>query len=1357
VRESTTVPSVPVYLVNVHGTELLASDTREQYRQKLARITLDSMVQFVGLLDAKGTVLEINQVALDGGGLQLSDVEGRPFWTTFWWQVSPPINSELKEMIRRAAQGEFVRWDTEIYGRASGKETIVIDASLCPVKDEQGNVVFIAAEGRDITEKKAYEREIARQREELAKLDELKTKFFANISHEFRTPLTLMLGPLEDAIADDELKLDERQRGRIAMAQRNGLRLQKLVNALLDFSRVEAGRIQAVYQPTDLASLTHDLASSFRSACEKAGLALTIDTPPLSEPVFVDREMWEKIVLNLVSNAFKFTMEGGIKIEMSEQGEHAVLRVSDTGTGIPESETLLVFDRFHRVEGARGRTHEGTGIGLALVKELVELHKGAVSVESVFGQGTTFRVRVPFGNAHLPRDRLDATRTQASTATRAEAFVSEALRWLPDDVIAGELGGHDEPLPTPEAVTGVRARVLLADDNADMRDYLCRLLSPSYDVTAAAGGEEAFAAAQHRRPDLILTDVMMPGLDGFGLLEKLRADPELCRVPVIVLSARAGDEAKVEGLRSGADDYLVKPFSARELLARVATHIELSFTRSRAEDELRRVNETLYRSEQALRERESELARIQQIARVAGVVVDLRDGFRNERRSAEYRAIHGLLPDADDTHENWVARLHPDDRARALQQLMDAVRGTREQFSSEYRIIRPSDGQVRWIATESRIERTPDGQPLRLIGAHIDITDRALAKGLLQESEERFRLIANSAPVPMWVSTLFGTRAFVNQAYLDFLGVTYEDALVFDWRKILHPEDLPRILKQQVAGESSLKPFTLEARYRRADGEWRWIRSESQPRWDPTGKHIGFIGVAHDITVAKQAEIELRHLNESLSVQVARRTRERDRIWNVSQDLLLVLDQQGRWLSTNPAWHAATGWSEAELSSSEPPQILRQVCAQLTQGLLAGKETRFDIRFPHRDGTRRWISWTGTIDDAVIYAVGRDVTIEREAQETLRTTEEALRQSQKLEAMGQLTGGVAHDFNNLLMPIIGSLDMLQRRGIGGEREQRLIGGALQSADRAKTLVQRLLAFARRQPLQRVAVDVAELVAGMAQLIESTTGPQIQVVVDVAGNVPLANADPNQLEMAILNLSVNARDAMTEGGTLRISASPEWVQTRHHLNLKPGGYVRISVADTGTGMDEAVLARAIEPFFSTKGVGKGTGLGLSMVHGLATQLGGSLSISSKPGLGTNVELWLPVSDTATMASQILADSNEASKASGTALLVDDDDMVRMSTADMLVELGFSVLEASSAEEALKIVESGQPFDLLITDHLMPGMTGVDLSHAIRARHPGKPVLIISGFAEAEGIDPDLPRLTKPFRQAELAATVSGLLF
>lgn len=775
-------------------------------------------------------------------------------------------------------------------------------------------------------------------------------------------------------------------------------------------------------------------------------------------------------------------------------------------------------------------------------------------------------------------------------------------------------------------------------------------------------------------------------------------------------------------------------------------------------DEYQRLYETLQASERALREREAELARVQQIANVGGLTVDLIDGFRNHR-SPEYLAIHGLTADAaNETHAEWVGRIHPDDRARAEQEFLGALAGEAENYSAQYRIIRPNDGETRWIAVRARIERDGGGRALRFLGAHLDFTDRMLIEDKLRESEQRFRLIADSAPVPIWVSKLDGKRAFANQAYLQFLGVDFEEALVYDWRKALHPDDLDRILKEQLIGESSLKPFVLEARYRRADGKWRWLRSESQPRLDPLGKHIGFIGVAHDITPAKEAEEELRRVNEMLSVQVARRTRERDRIWNVSQDLLLVLTQTGQWLSVNPAWLAALGWSEEELLDGPlvPNFDFGEARRCLTELLISARSGRLDIQFPRRDGGLRWFSWTSTSDEDVIYAVGRDVTVEKDAQETLRATEEALRQSQKLEAMGQLTGGVAHDFNNLLMPIIGGLDMLQRRGIGSEREQRLIAGALQSAERAKTLVHRLLAFARRQPLQAVAVDIAQLVIGMAELIESTTGPQIKVVVEVESDVALAKADPNQIEMAILNLSVNARDAMTHGGTLRISASTERVTPGHRSKLKAGNYVRISVADTGEGMEEQVLRRAVEPFFSTKGIGKGTGLGLSMVHGVATQLGGALNISSKPGIGTNVELWLPVSDTSREITTADSDTSTGSLASGSVLLVDDEDMVRMSTADMLSELGFVVHEAASGELALKLLNGGLLVDLLVTDHLMPGMTGVDLANAFRARFPNVPVLITSGFADTEGLAPDLPRLTKPFRQTDLSDSIMHLL-
>ena len=510
----------------------------------------------------------------------------------------------------------------------------------------------------------------------------------------------------------------------------------------------------------------------------------------------------------------------------------------------------------------------------------------------------------------------------------------------------------------------------------------------------------------------------------------------------------------------------------------------------------------------------------------------------------------------------------------------------------------------------------------------------------------------------------------------------------------------------------------------------------------------------------RRAEQELRDLAATLERQVAERTAEYDRVWQHSRDLLVVIGTDGIFRSVSPAWQQVLGHAPEEIAGRSFRDFVVAADIELTAGALRTASsisdlTNFENRYRHKDGGLRWISWHTAAEGALVYAYGRDITAEKAAQTELALAQDALRQSQKLEAMGQLTGGVAHDFNNLLTPIIGSLDMLQRRGVGSEREQRLIGGALQSAERAKTLVQRLLAFARRQPLQPIAVNIPTLVHGMAELVASTTGPQIIVVVDAPADLPPAKADPNQLEMAILNLSVNARDAMPDGGTLRITAAREIIGAGHRSSLRPGRYVLISVADTGVGMDPVTLKHAIEPFFSTKGIGKGTGLGLSMVHGLATQLGGTLTISSRLGLGTNVELWLPVS--ADSANQQIAAQAAARKTgmNGTALLVDDEELVRISTADMLSELGFEVLEAKSAEEALSLVAGGAAIDLLITDHLMPGMTGVDLIHAVRDHLPATPALIISGFAETDGIAPDLPRLTKPFRQSDLAASITGL--
>jgi signal transduction histidine kinase len=438
--------------------------------------------------------------------------------------------------------------------------------------------------------------EVERQRvATLAELDRAKTAFFSNVSHEFRTPLTLLLGPTEDALAQAEPALRGAELERV---HRNALRLLKLVNALLDFSRLEAGRVEACFVPTDLASATRELASTFRSAVERTGLRLDVDCPPLDEPVWVDRDLWEKIVLNLLSNALKFTFSGAITVTLRPQGaEHVALTVRDTGTGIAAAELPRIFERFHRVQGARSRNHEGSGIGLSLVRDLVHLHGGQVRVESQVDVGTAFTLTLPRGHAHLPPERLGGPRAQASTATRADAYVEEALRWMegtrPGPALRSE--GTDAAPEVARAHPTAGARIVLADDNADMREYVARLLGETWRVEAVVDGQAALEAVRREPPELVLTDVMMPRLDGFGLLRALRAEPRTRLLPVILLSARAGEESHVEALGEGADDYLVKPFSARELLARVGARLEISRLRAANAEEVRQLNAQLER------------------------------------------------------------------------------------------------------------------------------------------------------------------------------------------------------------------------------------------------------------------------------------------------------------------------------------------------------------------------------------------------------------------------------------------------------------------------------------------------------------------------------------------------------------------------------------------------------------------------------------------------------------------------------------------------------------------------------------------------------------------------------------------
>ena len=970
--------------------------------------------------------------------------------------------------------------------------------------------------GAAIANAQAYEEE-RRRAEALAEIDRAKTTFFSNVSHEFRTPLTLMLGPIEDALNDrSDGALTAPQRVRLETAHHNSLRLLKLVNTLLDFSRIEAGRVEASFVATDLSAFTAELASNFNSATDKAGLDLLISCPPLPHPVCVDRDMWEKIVLNLLSNAFKFTFAGGITVQTrcAADGTCAEIVVRDTGVGIPPRELPRLFERFQRIEGQKSRSFEGSGIGLALVQELVRLHGGSIAVESAVGVGTTFVVSIPFGTAHLPQARIGADRQRVATSMRAEAYVEEALRWLPEARSTQGEELADRPNETTGLSFGERtlgAHVLIVDDNADMRRYVRRLLEHRWEVETAADGRAALAAIHRRRPDLVLTDVMMPELDGYGLLRELRAEPNTRDLPVILLSARAGEDARIEGLDAGADDYLTKPFSARELIARINANLEMVRIRREATRELR-------------------------------------------------------------------------------------------------------------------------------------------------ESEARFRNMADNAPVMMWMTDPAGSLTYLNRGWTEFTGQTLEQALGFGAWAALHADSLESSRRTFLAANAARQAFRLEYRLRRADGVYRWALSAAAPRFDDSGEFLGYIGSVIDITERKEAEQVLRQANEQLEARVA---------------------------------------------------------AAIAQ--------RADA----------------------------------EAQ---------LRQAQKMEAVGRLTGGVAHDFNNVLQVIAGNLQLLTRDVTGNLRAQYRLDTALAALNRGSKLASQLLAFGRRQPLAPKVINLGRLIRGVDDMLRRAIGEGIEIETVVAGGLWNTFVDAVQVENALLNLAINSRDAMSGHGTLTIeagNASLDDNYTARHAEVTAGQYVMLAVTDTGCGIPAPLLERVFEPFFTTKPEGQGTGLGLSMVYGFVKQSGGHIKIYSEPGQGTTVRLYLPrAREQEDLQTNV--DSGPTTGGTETVLVVEDDADVRSTVVDMLTELGYRVLQAREAQSALAIVESGIPIDLIFTDVVMPGpLRSPELARKARERLPNVAVLFTSGYTEnaivhGGRLDEGIDLLSKPYSREALARKIRHVL-
>ena len=1184
----------------------------------------------------------------------------------------------------------------------------------------------------------AYEEE-KRRVQSLADLDRAKTEFFSNVSHEFRTPLTLMLGPAEDLLNESGSALSSIDRDRVALLHRNSLRLMKLVNTLLDFSRLESGRTSVSYEPIDLAGYTRELASAFEFAMERAGLDFRLDCPALEFPVFADRDMWEKIVLNLLSNAFKFTFKGGIAVSLAPKGDGVELIVSDTGVGIPESELPNLFKRFHRVPASQARTHEGSGIGLALVQELVHLHHGTIEVESVLGRGTRFKVYIPSGSQAHPMPGTPAS--ESGSALGAKPFVEEALRWLPEPApsVREPETGATRPLLESKS-TASHERIFLVDDNRDMGDYLKRILSPHWSVETFPDGAAALEAALLNPPDLVLSDVMMPRLDGFGLLKRLKEEPATASIPVILLSARAGEEATVEGISAGADDYLVKPFSSREVIARVGARLEIARLRKVKESEekahllaVRKRDEELAvhleRETTAHAEAEVQRARLDSLFTEAPALIAIVEGadYVFEFANPMYRALLGgreligkplkeVLPGLEGQAVMDILAEHPEERGIFPRPRIpvDGGLGFRGSRGKILRFRLPGGSRSRRgksqgvavygfeVTTQVRSRRQTESLMADLMAKHERLQ---AAESALRENQDKLQLTLEAVKLGTWdFHPETGGLAWSSRTR-EIFGLDSKSPMDFEtFQSRIHPDERERVLAlirnaMEPGGNGTIQ---MEHRIVIPGAENpRWVEGRGKALFDEDRKVIRVIGTVLDITNRKQAEAEIQKFKTLVEE---------------SGDFVFLLGKDGVLSYANSAARMALGLDSSQsmekrgivefCSTEDRIQALGILDAAWVTGSWDG-EFRFVQTGTGKAIPIQWNVFVLRDPDSgqpfSLASVGRDLT-------QIKSTEERLRQTQKMEAVGKLAGGIAHDFNNLLTSINGYADLAMAKVDSGELHD-FLHEIRKSGERAATLTRQLLAYSRKQVLTPKSLVLNSIVQNMESMVSRLIGEDIALQARLAPDLGKVKVDPGQVEQILLNLIFNARDAMPNGGTLEIKTETVFLDDSYvatQLDARPGSYALLEVRDSGIGMDKETLEQIFEPFFTTKSIGKGTGLGLSSVYGIVKQSGGNISVWSEPGKGAAFRIYFPiiVEDRGPLAGTSRPPRSEAEKGHGRVLLVEDEAPVRQFIRTVLAKQGYDVVEAKNGEEALEL--SGNPgleIALLLTDVVMPGMSGV----------------------------------------------------
>jgi PAS domain S-box-containing protein len=1087
-----------------------------------------------------------------------------------------------------------------------------------------------------------------RRADALAELDRAKTQFFSNVSHEFRTPLTLLLGPLEDTLATRS-QLPPPAQQAVAVAHRNALRLLRLVNSLLDFTRIEEGRTKAVYEPLDLSKLTLDLASCFRSATERAGLFLETDLPALAEPVWVDREMWEKIVLNLLSNAFKFTFQGGITVRLVAQNGYAELSVSDTGTGIPGTEIPHLFQRFHRVEGAQGRSFEGSGIGLALIQELVILHGGSIGVESMVDRGSTFKVLIPFGNAHLPETQRGISDPASCASSRADAFVQEALRWLPDTIQApGAIINPSQAMPGDSALSGTKAgRILVADDNSDMLNYVRRLLESNYEILVAGDGQSALNIAIAERPDLILSDIMMPGLDGFGLLRAIRENPALRTTPVILLSARAGEEARSDGIDLGADDYLVKPFSARELVARVGTNLKLARLR-------RETDAALEDERRLLKEIVDHLP--------VGVMVTDSSGSATMLNNALADIWRGSRPlETVDQYKEYAA--WDIDTGRMIEPhdwpVSRALATGVAQGPSEYAIRRFDGTEGRLLTTAVPIIDA-SGKTIAGVAVAQDMTERAKTEQALRESEARQKFLLSLGDQLRELVDPVAIQSTAARALGQHLGAN----------RVGYAEDLDGI-HVSVTGNFTHGLSGLK-------GVWRYEDYGQALVGDlRAGRTVVHSDVAKDVNLSpeEKAAHALLQLGATMNVPLVKGDRllailfvhyktshifsekERtlvedvaERTWAAveraqaeeklrqSQSTLQSFYDSAPFMmgiaeldgdrtipvSGNRAMADFFLHRSAELpgnsstESGDPAEFERLSVETFRRTQGEGVPVSFDYEYPRHAGSR-WLTVTSAFIGIAnsgkprFSFVAEDTTARKRAEFERQEYADHLQRAN--EDLLHFAYAVSHDlqaplrttsaFSQLLA--LKCKDKLDAEG------DRFIRAIVAGASRMSTMISDLLEFARvaGQEFQPEAVSLEEALAAALYNLSAEINDAGATI--HREPLPLVAGNKGQMVHLLQNLIGNAIKYRKPdvAPIISISAVQKLEQTA------------VSVRDNGIGFEQAQAARVFDVFQRLNKDFSGTGIGLTICKRIVERSGGRIWATAEPGEGATFSFSLPL--------------------------------------------------------------------------------------------------------------------------------------